>query len=891
MLAFTPKRTPPRQPSSRTTTNSRAAERRRAEATTSLPPITSEYALDPSRRPCACGGRCPTCLTDRIRVSQPEDASEREAQRIADSVTRATSSEPASATNAGHTARAVRRQPLSQQPSLIDQSPAHVQAAVGADARPLDAQTRTVFESRLGYDLSEVRIHTGANAEQSAQALDAKAYTFGRDIVFGRGHYRPDSHTGRQLLAHELAHVTQAQSSAPIQRNVIYRQPARGGADLAAVEYEIRMLRHMIVLPLPMVARLTQLEQRRMQLLAQGAGAPVAPTMPCGEADKQLNISKWRNKCLTVTQRWRLYKQRVEETWNRESDHGRKLSAVADWGDYVTEEEFNRLDSKRTYRDMYDRYLKFYAGGGQYEDYQRARKAEQDKDKPAAPVQEPATEDFPFSNLRQIDIDRMQDMVRTAFGSPLQPAPTEAVPDVAVSGCHVDPHARGTSGTVCGPRRPDEATRATQKAMQRPAPDFGDYYKEQRAMLDRLNAAHLHWQQTGEFPLSREFSPYEVEKDRIVSVVDRWNAYNRSDPDNLERADFNERFFRSEEEYRAEFQRRHNEYLAAVKACGQSRPSHFKCRDTVMAKYYPGRFALYDAAATRTYRDIQIAMPVLRQGGPVAGFVFHATHEWLGWSTERSAAAANLAAGATNLVAAKVQQVYSNRGAGQTVAPPDRMTPPPTHVAPPPRREATPTPDTPTRPSPVVDPWAGTMERPIDVTQGRAFPSPNPQPPTPSTVTPKDRPMRRPPGGGERAGMTATSKTLTPHKTSTPIVEVLPRGTVPMKDFEPPEPGHYIRRKPPSAETQRQILELAGRTRDGRLRDANTGRALNEGEAVWGHAPNYQFKEMRDMAERLRWTQEEFDRFFEDPRKWQIEYGPTNSGRTFDRVPRQRPVH
>jgi HNH/ENDO VII superfamily nuclease with conserved GHE residues len=154
----------------------------------------------------------------------------------------------------------------------------------------------------------------------------------------------------------------------------------------------------------------------------------------------------------------------------------------------------------------------------------------------------------------------------------------------------------------------------------------------------------------------------------------------------------------------------------------------------------------------------------------------------------------------------------------------------------------------------------------------------------------KDVPMRRQPGGGDRAGMTATEKTLTPHKKSTPVVD-LPRTTTRMKDFELPEPGHYILRKPPSAETQNKILERVGRTSDGRLRDANTGRALEDGEAVWGHAPNYQFKEMRDMAEKLGWTQEKFDKFFEDPTKWQIEYGPSNSSRVFDRISRQRPVH
>ena len=204
---------------------------------------------------------------------------------------------------------------------------------------------------------------------------------------------------------------------------------------------------------------------------------------------------------------------------------------------------------------------------------------------------------------------------------------------------------------------------------------------------------------------------------------------------------------------------------------------------------------------------------------------------------------------------------------------------------------------------------AGVPAEPVTVTNP-VFPSaPSSQPPNPSpvvnvapaspqvvapataAVNPKNFSMRAPPGGGDRAGMASTAKKSTPFKPSTPVVEVLPRGTVPMSAFEPPEPGHYIRRKPPSAPTQAQILARAGRTTDGRLRDANTGRALEDGEAVWGHAPNYQFKEMRDMAEKLKWTQEDFDKFFDDPNKWQVEYGPSNSGRVFDRIPRQRPIH
>src|SRR5207248_5722549 len=62
--------------------------------------------------------------------------------------------------------------------------------------------------------LGEVRLHVDDTAARSASAIGAKAYTFGNHVVFGAGHYRPDSRVGAGLLAHELTHVVQ-QSSRP----------------------------------------------------------------------------------------------------------------------------------------------------------------------------------------------------------------------------------------------------------------------------------------------------------------------------------------------------------------------------------------------------------------------------------------------------------------------------------------------------------------------------------------------------------------------------------------------------------------------------------------------------------------------------------------------------
>jgi Putative regulator of cell autolysis len=76
------------------------------------------------------------------------------------------------------------------------------------------------MESRFGYDFSGVRIHTDAKAAESARAIDALAYTVGRDVVFGTGQHTPETGAGRLLLAHELTHVVQqpvATVSSPLQ--------------------------------------------------------------------------------------------------------------------------------------------------------------------------------------------------------------------------------------------------------------------------------------------------------------------------------------------------------------------------------------------------------------------------------------------------------------------------------------------------------------------------------------------------------------------------------------------------------------------------------------------------------------------------------------------------
>ncbi len=52
-----------------------------------------------------------------------------------------------------------------------------------------------------------MRLHSDAQAAESARALNAKAYTLGQDVVFGTGQYTQGTGEGRRLMAHEMTHV------------------------------------------------------------------------------------------------------------------------------------------------------------------------------------------------------------------------------------------------------------------------------------------------------------------------------------------------------------------------------------------------------------------------------------------------------------------------------------------------------------------------------------------------------------------------------------------------------------------------------------------------------------------------------------------------------------
>jgi peptidoglycan hydrolase-like protein with peptidoglycan-binding domain len=91
----------------------------------------------------------------------------------------------------------------------VNEVPPIVHDVLRSSGQPLDAETRAFMEPRFGHDFSGVRIHTDAQAGESARTVNALAYTVGRDVVFGAGQLAPGTTAGNRLLAHELAHVVQ----------------------------------------------------------------------------------------------------------------------------------------------------------------------------------------------------------------------------------------------------------------------------------------------------------------------------------------------------------------------------------------------------------------------------------------------------------------------------------------------------------------------------------------------------------------------------------------------------------------------------------------------------------------------------------------------------------
>lgn len=104
-----------------------------------------------------------------------------------------------------------------------------IQSARRSGGSAMDASIKGPMEQAFGADFSAVRIHSGADAADLSQQIQAKAFTTGNDIFLGRGARDFSSRSGQELLAHELTHVVQQGGSA--QRSILQRLPDPAKSD------------------------------------------------------------------------------------------------------------------------------------------------------------------------------------------------------------------------------------------------------------------------------------------------------------------------------------------------------------------------------------------------------------------------------------------------------------------------------------------------------------------------------------------------------------------------------------------------------------------------------------------------------------------------------------
>ncbi|HEY4329328.1 MAG TPA: DUF4157 domain-containing protein [Phycisphaerae bacterium] len=184
----------------------------------------AEHAREPAlilQRSCSCGGEgsslsgeCEECAAKRLQksliIGQSNDPYEQQADQVASAVMHSSRGKPAVAPAI---TPVVRRAPArsSRAPAApaAAVAPPIVHSVLSSSGAALDPSARSFFEPRFGHNFGDVRVHTDAQAAQSARMVGARAYAVGNHLVFGDSQYAPHTSAGRHLLAHELTHVLQ----------------------------------------------------------------------------------------------------------------------------------------------------------------------------------------------------------------------------------------------------------------------------------------------------------------------------------------------------------------------------------------------------------------------------------------------------------------------------------------------------------------------------------------------------------------------------------------------------------------------------------------------------------------------------------------------------------
>ena len=172
-------------------------------------------------------------IRPKLATSQPGDIHEREADEVAEQVMRSAAvpsiQRRCAACAEGAPCPACEGVQAKKAGGPVLHVAATAEASIASlrgGGQPLPTSVRAFFEPVFQRDFSRVRIHTGREASEAAQAVQARAFTVGRDVAFAAGEYDPQSRDGQRLLAHELAHVLQQnpENTTPLVSNKVTHQ-------------------------------------------------------------------------------------------------------------------------------------------------------------------------------------------------------------------------------------------------------------------------------------------------------------------------------------------------------------------------------------------------------------------------------------------------------------------------------------------------------------------------------------------------------------------------------------------------------------------------------------------------------------------------------------------
>lgn len=190
-----------------------------------------------------------------LRISDPSDGYEQEADRIVDQVTNSSvldftavtqhvdgdkASRKCTACEVNKNGKEVvkiSRKPTSPS-SLETKNEVETEIDNANGGKAIDSSMREFMEARFGYNFGNVRIHDDLQANRLAFSIDAYAFTLSNDIFLEN----PTLGSNKKLIAHELTHVIQQRDSS-IAPNKIQRWGAiehKEAGNRAVIEFPHR---------------------------------------------------------------------------------------------------------------------------------------------------------------------------------------------------------------------------------------------------------------------------------------------------------------------------------------------------------------------------------------------------------------------------------------------------------------------------------------------------------------------------------------------------------------------------------------------------------------------------------------------------------------------------